>query len=71
MEDPKKLTLIGYLIRAFSAPKFYYASNLLIKLSASLVSYLDSKYSAVSALFWDIILKIAPSEVFEDVKQFV
>lgn len=62
--------MIGYSAGSLKAPKFDWVKNLLRRLPEDLVEDLDSKSSAVFALFWNMLQKIAPSEVLQDFEEF-
>ena len=71
LEDSGIIALEGYSATSRSLPMFGWVKNLKTKVVA--ITFLSEKYRASSlfALLWNMSVKVLPSEIGDDIKQFL
>jgi hypothetical protein len=71
LEDSGTIALEGYSAGSRNMPMFGWVKNLKTKVDAK--TFLDQRYRASSlfALLWNIYVKVLPSEIGDDIKQFL
>ena len=72
LENPGKLSQVGFLAGARSTPMFDWVRNLTTVIHEShVIDDLDYEVSSVFALFWNMLKKKAPEVVIQDITKFL